>query len=114
VRIVDASPNDEALAQAPTPCLVTLPEILALICFHTRKNPNFTARSNTNIDISILADTPTKQARWVTPQVSVLVRDTLSPGVSGSMAKSLCRPISGRTGTPIVLTESRVHGSVAN
>jgi hypothetical protein len=49
----------------------------------TQKIPNFAARSITDFDISIHADILSKQARWVTPQVSVLVRDTPSPGISG-------------------------------
>jgi hypothetical protein len=48
------------------------------------KNPQFLQpAATTDFDISIHADTPSKQARWVTPQVSVLVRDTPSLGVSG-------------------------------
>jgi hypothetical protein len=49
-----------------------------------KKSPIFAeARSITDFDTSIAADNPSKQARWVTPQVSVLVRDTPSLGTSG-------------------------------
>jgi hypothetical protein len=48
-----------------------------------KKSPILQPAATTDFDISIHADTPSKQARWVTPQVSVLVRDTPSLGVSG-------------------------------